>query len=174
MYFRYRILPYIIEQARLGGALGLPLVRAMILECPQDRNVWYIETQYFFGSDLLVAPILRPLEDSLKHHIYFPVGTWYDFWTKERIESRGEWVEVDAAPLELMPIWVREGAMILWAEKRLRTFNKAGKIERVDIYGVREGSWSCGDGEGGLVEVVERDGKFICLDRDDVVVERYV
>jgi alpha-glucosidase (family GH31 glycosyl hydrolase) len=144
----------------------------MILEYPEDRNVWPIETQYFFGDELLVAPILQPLEDTTKQNVYFPAGMWYDFWTKSKITSRGEWIEMDAAPLDKMPIWVKSGAMIPWAEERVRTFNKVGKIEKLELYGKRDGSWSCEDGEGHTFEVVkDASGKLICRDHGDMVVD---
>ncbi|KFX99761.1 hypothetical protein O988_03664, partial [Pseudogymnoascus sp. VKM F-3808] len=81
---RYRLLPHIIEQATAGAKLGLPLVRALVVEYPNDRNVWNIESQYHFGSDIMVAPVLQPLEDANKQSIYMPEGTWYDFWNKKK------------------------------------------------------------------------------------------
>jgi alpha-glucosidase (family GH31 glycosyl hydrolase) len=144
----------------------------MILEYPEDRNVWPIETQYFFGDEMLIAPVLQPLEDATKQSVYLPAGTWYDFWTKSKIISRGDWVEIDAAPLDKMPIWVKSGAMIPWAEKRLRTFNKVGKIKKIELYGKRDGAWTCEDGEGNVLEVVEDgSGKLLCRDHDHIVVD---
>ena len=152
----------------------MPLLRHMILEHPTDRNTWHIETQYYFGSDLLVAPILKPADDATTRSVYLPAGLWFDFWTKEKILARGEWIELEETSIGLdrMPIFVKSGAMICWAHDRLRTFNKVGKIEKIQVYGAREGSWSCGDGADGVVTVVySEDGKWICEDRADIEVE---
>ena len=171
---RYQLLPYTIEQAKTGGAVGLPLLRHMILEHPTDHNVGRIETQYYFGSQLLVAPILQPAEDAITRSVYLPAGTWYDFWTKERIVARGDWIELRGASIGLdqMPIFVKDGAVICWAEDRLRTFNSVGKIVKVQVWGEGKGGWSCGDGEEGVVRVVkEEDGKWRCEDRENLEVE---
>ncbi len=168
---RYRLLPYIVEQARRGAEAGLPVVRHLILEYPEDRNVWGVETQYLFGHDLLVAPILQPLSEAVTHSVYFPAGIWYDFWSKEKLDSKGEWRELALCPLERMPIWVRSGAMLPWAGRSLRTYNQVGKVEKVEIYGEREGPWTCGDGEVGTIEVAkEEGGKWICKEREGVEV----
>ena len=168
---RYRLLPYTIEQATVGAKLGLPLVRALILEYPKDCNVWNIEGQYHFGSDLLLAPVLQPAEDASKQAVYMPAGTWFDFWDKKEFVSRGEWIEVDAAPLERMPLWVKSGAMLCWTKERMRTFNNVGTIEKVEIYGESEGDWTCGDGQGGRVDVVKSvDGQWSCKGRQEVVI----
>jgi alpha-D-xyloside xylohydrolase len=92
---RYQLLPYIIEQIQRGAALGLSLVRHLILEYSTDPNVWSVETQYLFGSDFLVAPILQLMSEAVTHCVYLPAGVWFDFWSKERVESRGEWRDID-------------------------------------------------------------------------------
>ena len=132
---RYRLLPYIVEQAKQGAKRGLPLVRAMVLEYPEDPTTWRIDTQYHFGDDLLIAPILQPLDELNMHTVYLPAGTWFDFWTKEKLHSRGQWLFIDPAPLESMPIWVRSGAKIPFTTERLRTSNEVGKVEMIEHYG---------------------------------------
>ena len=173
---RYRLLPYIIEQARSGAKLGVPVVRALVLEYPTDRNVWNIDNEYLFGSDILVAPTLQPVEDAGKQAVYIPAGTWFCFWDKKKFVSRGEWVEMDAAPIDSMHLWMKSGAMLCWTKERMRTLNAVGTVEKVELYGERhEGSgWTCGDGQGGEVEVVkEQDGKWACKGRNDVSVESF-
>lgn len=110
-------------------------MRAMILHHPDDRNTWRIETQYYLGEDLLIAPILQPLDEMENHMVYFPQGRWYDFWTKGELKSPGQWFSLGKAPLGSMPIWVREGARIALAAARTRTFNHVGEIEKIEHYG---------------------------------------
>ena len=132
---KYRLLPYIVEQARQGVERGLPLVRAMVLEFPHDRSCWHCEEQYMFGEALLVAPILQSAEDSNIKNVYLPKGVWYDFWTKEKRQSTGEWIVVLDPPLDKIPIWVRSGTVLPYASLRMHTFNTLGRIERVEVYG---------------------------------------
>ena len=152
--------------------MGLPLVRHLILSYPNDRNVWNIETQYTFGADLLVAPVLRPAEESGGiQHVYLPEGTWYDLWTKEKTQSRGQWITIGDVPLDLVPIWVKDGAALPWAEPRTKTWNKAGKIDKVECYGDRH-QFSCEDGEGHTLSVVKgSDGKWVVEGSEDIEVQ---
>ena len=170
---RYRLLPYIIQQSRIGAEVGVPLVRALILEYPQDRNVWGIETQYLFGSDLLIAPILQPADEAAKHDVYLPKGIWYDFWTHEKTVSRGEWIVLEDVALDVVPMWVKEGAIICWTKERTRTWDEAGEVVLVQCFGDKQ-SWSTGDGMGGVVEVVMGSkGKLLCKGREGVAIESF-
>ena len=56
---RYHLLPYIMAQSALCSAQGLPLLRAMFIECPDDENCAAMEDEYFFGEDILVAPLFE-------------------------------------------------------------------------------------------------------------------
>lgn len=158
---KYSLLPYIVEQARLGAPKGLPVVRAMLLEFPDDRSCWTCEEQYMFGGWLLVAPILESRDVSAEKHVYLPKGRWYDFWTKEARSSNGEWIVVRDTPLDSVPIWVKDGAVIPFAKETLRTWNRIGGIDRVEVYGVMEsvGSISHGKDET-LFEIDLREGKL--------------
>jgi len=135
---RYRLLPYIIQQAEDGAKVGLPLVRAMVLEYPNDPTTWHLETQYFLGHDLLLAPTLQPLEELAKQPVYLPAGTWYDFWTKDKVVSHGSWFFWEPATVDSMLMWVRAGARIPLARKRRRTWNHVGEVESVQEFGVSE------------------------------------
>jgi len=105
---RYRMLPYsytLVAQARRDG---LPTMRPLVLNYPDDPNVWDLGTQYLWGDDLLVAPVTR--RGATHWTVYLPAGTWHDFWTQERYHGPAG-VTV-AAPLERVPLFVRGGAII--------------------------------------------------------------
>lgn len=104
---RYRLLPYIWSEAVECGRTGLPMLRALVVDHQEDPTTHAIEDEYLFGRDLLVAPIL----DETEHRkVYLPRGVWTDYWSKETVEG-GRWTEVEA-PLETLPIYVREGAIV--------------------------------------------------------------
>ena len=130
---RYRLLPYIYQQARTATHSAQPLVRALVLEYPHDRNVWRIDDQYCFGDAFLVAPVLAPLAESATRTLYLPAGLWYDYWTKEPIESRGEWV-TRPVDIETMPLYVKAGSIIPYGEERQYTDNVIGAITRLEAY----------------------------------------
>lgn len=76
---RYALLPYIYSTAIEGAQTGMPIVRAMPLEFPEDRNVDDACYQYMFGKNLLVG--------IFSNTVYLPEGEWTDFWTGERVKG---------------------------------------------------------------------------------------
>ena len=104
---RYQLMPYIYSEAVVCCQQSLPMVRALALEHPDDPTAIGVDDQYYFGRHLLIAPIL---DQSNQRKIYLPHGQWFDFWTKVLIEG-GRWLEVEA-PLDVMPMYVRAGAML--------------------------------------------------------------
>ncbi len=108
---RYQLLPYTYTLAWQAHTSGLPFMRPLVLNYPDDPSVWELGSQYLWGDDLLVAPVTR--EGATAWPVYLPKGTWYDFWTGQRYEGPlGVTVE---APLDRMPLFVRGGAILPFA-----------------------------------------------------------
>jgi alpha-glucosidase (family GH31 glycosyl hydrolase) len=105
---RYRLLPYTYTLAWQAHTLGLPLMRPLVLNYPDDPRAWQLDHEYLWGDDLLVAPVTR--EGATAWPVYLPSGAWYDFWTGERHEGPGG-ITV-AAPLDRLPLFVRAGAIL--------------------------------------------------------------
>lgn len=112
---RYSLLPYLYEQAKKCTRTGLPMMRALVLEYPDDRTVYPIDDEYLFGDSILVAPVLTPLSRSTTRTLYLPKGGWIDCFTGERIESTGQWIR-RPVDLKTMPLYLKEGATV----KRLK------------------------------------------------------
>jgi len=105
---RYALIPYLLEQAKQVTYSGYPVLRAMLLQCPEDKTVWQLDDQYFLGEDFLVAPVMNAFN---KRDVYFPEGNWVNFFTGDR--SIGpSWLRGFDCPLKDMPVWVRDGASI--------------------------------------------------------------
>ena len=105
---RYRLLPYTYTLAWQAHTRGLPLMRPLVLNYPDDPRAWTLDHQYLWGDDLLVAPVTR--EGATAWPVYLPAGRWYDFWTGEAHEGSGG--VTLAAPLERLPLLVRAGAIL--------------------------------------------------------------
>ena len=105
---RYRLIPYIEQQAELTTHSGWPMIQALLLRHPHDRQVWHIDDEYYFGQSFLVAPVMS---DDNKRDIYLPEGKWVNFFTGERLYG-GRWIYGYECPLELMPVFVRPGTTI--------------------------------------------------------------
>jgi alpha-D-xyloside xylohydrolase len=104
---RYRLLPYIYSEAVRAARAGLPLVRPLVLDFQDDPNTFRIDTQYLFGESLLVAPAF---DVTGRRSVYLPAGQWVDYWSKA-VQTGGRWIEVNA-PLDVLPLWVRAGAIL--------------------------------------------------------------
>lgn len=103
---RYRLMPYIYAQAKHASENGLPMVRALFIEYPQDPGSWLIDNQYLFGEDMLIAPLF---ENATSRNVYLPPGTWIDYQTKKTYT--GGWHEIAIGEIPIIAL-VRAGAII--------------------------------------------------------------
>ena len=105
---RYSLIPYILEQSKLAIESGSPLLQALILHHPEDKICWHIDDEYYFGNEFLVAPVMN---SENRRDVYLPEGQWVNFFTGERLQG-GCWLKDIYVPLEEMPVYVRENAVI--------------------------------------------------------------
>ncbi|HTR82537.1 MAG TPA: glycoside hydrolase family 31 protein [Bacteroidota bacterium] len=105
---RYRLLPYLYTEFYKASVTGVPIMRPLMLEFPEDKTTYRIDTQFMVGGDILVSPVVEA--GSTTRRMYLPAGNWYDFWTREKIAG-GKWIEA-AAPIDRIPIFVRAGSVI--------------------------------------------------------------
>lgn len=105
---RYRLFPYIYTYARQSYDTGLPLMRTLALEYPDDKEALKADTEFMFGDELLVAPVVS---DTTIRRLYLPNGDWVDYNHPSRVEKGGRWI-TQKAPLSETPIWVKAGSII--------------------------------------------------------------
>lgn len=101
--------PYLLEAAREGRDEGLPMMRHLWIEYPDDANCLPLEDQYLLGSSLLVAPVLE--KRARTRRLYLPAGVWTDVWKGFDYSGPG-WIEVEA-PLGEPPAFVRQGETLV-------------------------------------------------------------
>ena len=130
---RYSLMPYIYEEAEKCTKTGLPMMRALYLEYPEDKNVWHIDDQYLFGDNLLIAPVLKPLSKTNIRTLYLPKGIWFDYFTKEKIESTGMWIrrQVD---LQTMPIYVKANTELKYCHVESNLQSGMGEITKTELW----------------------------------------
>lgn len=105
---RYRLLPYIYTGMEESTRTGIPLLRPMFLEFPDNESLTTNGEEFMFGSSLLVAPKVWPFVDP--YSITLPNGDWYDYWSGTRVDG-GKSVTVDP-PLDTLPVFVRAGSIL--------------------------------------------------------------
>jgi alpha-glucosidase len=105
---RYKLLPFVYNVMVDAAESGLPALRPLLLEYPDDPRFSSTADAFLFGTDMLVAPILR--EGVRERDVELPRGAWYDYWTGERLDGGGR---IKArAPLEHSPLFARSGSII--------------------------------------------------------------
>lgn len=101
------LMPYLYRNAVETSKTGIPMMRSMPLEFPEDRNCSYLATQYMLGDSLLVAPIFN--EDSMAEY-YLPEGIWTNYLTGEEREG-GKWYREKHGYLSI-PLYAKEGSIV--------------------------------------------------------------
>ena len=112
---KYRLMPYVYAQAKDCTERGLPMVRALLVEFPDDPGAWLVEDEYMFGSQMLVAPLL---ESGHSRMVYLPKGQWIDYQSGRIYE--GGYQTIEAGPIPAV-ILVRDGSIIPHAPLAQRT-----------------------------------------------------
>jgi alpha-D-xyloside xylohydrolase len=128
IHLRYRLLPYIYSVSHDVTANQSSMMRALMMDFPDDKNVWNMNNEFMFGKSLLAKPVTDPqylkkvstgkdtswAEDfsTVKTtSVYLPGTTgWYDFWTGAKYTG-GEKVTRET-PLNIIPLYVKAGSML--------------------------------------------------------------
>src|SRR2546425_621027 len=105
---RYEVLPHIYNVMHDASVSGLPALRPLMLEFPNDPATYGLDDEVMFGRDLLIAPVLWP--HASERSVYLPQGTWVDFWTGARFTG-GTRHRVPVT-LRSIPIFARAGAFV--------------------------------------------------------------
>ena len=102
-----RLMPYLYTVAAEASDRGIPVLRPMLLEFPDDPTVAHLDRQYMLGPDLLVAPVFSASGDV---SFYLPAGTWTNLLTGDRVAGGGWHHETHA--FDSLPLYVRQGAVL--------------------------------------------------------------
>jgi alpha-D-xyloside xylohydrolase len=109
LFLRERLRPYVKRLMEEAHARGTPVMRPLFYDFPRDPRAWTVADQYMFGPDVLVAPVMRP--GVVTREVYLPQGNaWVEAATGRRHEG-GRVVEAEA-PLEIIPVFLREGVTL--------------------------------------------------------------
>lgn len=104
---KYRLMPYVYAQAKECTEKGLPMLRALFVEFPDDPGAWKVDDEYLFGSQILVAPLLE--SGITGRTVYLPEGKWIDYQTEKVYE--GGWHKIEAGSLPIIML-VRDGSVL--------------------------------------------------------------
>jgi len=107
IWIRENLLDYSYSIAVNAHNTGIPMIRTLGMEFPDNRDISICSDQYFYGKDLMVAPVH---EAAISRQVIFPPGKWVNLWNGEIIEGSCS-KNVDA-PLNEIPVFLRDGAVV--------------------------------------------------------------
>jgi alpha-glucosidase/alpha-D-xyloside xylohydrolase len=117
---RYWLMPYLYSAVRECCLTGLPVIRALWLHYPDDPKAASRGDEYLWGRDILVAPVTE--KGAVTRRLYLPRGTWYDYWTGERIDGGKEISRT--VDLATIPLYVRAGSIVPFGPVKQYTTEK--------------------------------------------------
>ncbi len=158
---RYHLIPYLYTLMAQTNRTGMPMLRVPALVFPMDTDLRHIEDEMMLGDALLVKPVTRPMRYLPYGEVYstpdeaetvvLPKGCgWYSL--DGSIHSNGgETVQVHA-PLDVIPLFVREGTILPWGARVQCTEELTTAPLELIVYPGADGSFTlyddAGDGYG--------------------------
>lgn len=127
---RYRWIPYIYDLFYEEERTGAPIMRPLVFHYEKDGEAAGCNDEFMLGGQMLVAPVVS--QGMTKRMVYLPEGTWYDYWTQEKITGP-VWFVKDA-PLDTCPIYVKAGSVIPMMEPQSYVGEKPLDTLILDVY----------------------------------------
>jgi alpha-glucosidase len=108
---RYQLVPYMYAYERRAYETGIGLIKPLLYDYPDDKQVENYIDAWMFGDHLLVAPVVE--EEQLTKQIYLPAGRWIDYFSGKAYEG-GKRIDykLNAKTWEDIPLFIKEGAII--------------------------------------------------------------
>jgi len=104
---RMSLIPYLYSAFARYNREGIPPFRALVMDVPDDKNVYNLSDEYMMGESLLAAPLTG---ESSSRTIYLPTGNWYDFNTNKKYEGGHEYTVTVAE--DQLPLFIKEGTIL--------------------------------------------------------------
>jgi alpha-glucosidase (family GH31 glycosyl hydrolase) len=155
---RYRLLPYLYSAVKETTETGLPVIRALWLQYPDDPAVIARGDQYMYGREILVAPVVE--KGATSRTLYLPHGKWFDFWTNEQHDG-GQEITRDV-DLSILPLYVKAGAILAMGPLKQYTGEQVEGPITLTIYPGADGNNFLYEDDGETFDF--RDGHFMRLE----------
>jgi alpha-D-xyloside xylohydrolase len=138
-HLKHRLMPYLFAAATQAHASGVPVLRPMILEFPDDPACVHLDRQYLLGDSLLVAPVFSAAGETT---YYVPAGRWtrlgVDLSAGEVVEGPA-WVQ-ETHGFDSVPLLVRPGAVLAVGSRTDKPDYDYADGVTLHVYGPVEGS----------------------------------
>lgn len=127
----YNLLPYIYSSFYEATQTGMPVQRSLSIDYTMDEKIYWGNTvnEYMFGPSILVVP---QLATQLMVPAYLPHGTWYDFYSDEKLEGGTSYYR--DAPVQKLPVFVKGGSFVFMQSPVQTTAEKPADTLAIHIY----------------------------------------
>jgi alpha-glucosidase (family GH31 glycosyl hydrolase) len=160
---RYQLMPYTYTLAREAYDTGMPLMRALWLHYPDDKEARGQSQEYLWGRDLLIAPVYE--KGATSRDVYLPAGTWYDWWDNSR--HTGGTTVTRKVELATMPIYVRAGSIIPFDPVRQYMAQPVTEPTTLKVYSGADGEFTMYEDDGNSQNYLRNKGTWTKLLWDD-------
>ena len=160
---RYQLMPYTYTLAREAYDTGMPLMRALWLHYPDDKQARGQSQEYLWGRDMLIAPVYE--KGASSRDVYLPAGKWYDWWDNSR-HTGGTTVK-RGVDLATMPIYVRAGSVIPFDPVRQYTVQPVTAPTTLKVYSGASGEFTMYGDDGKSQNYLQNKGTWTKLSWDD-------
>jgi alpha-glucosidase len=140
---RYRLIPFYYSLAHETFETGVPWMRPLVMEFPDDPKVANLSDEWMMGDSLLAAPILQTSDE---RSIYLPAGDWYVFGTN-RLVAGNQTIQVTASLVEI-PVYVRAGSILPLAPVIQHTSELPGGPLELQIYPGKDAAFTLVEDDG--------------------------
>ena len=149
---RYSLLPYIYANAWQVTSSSASMMRALVMDFPQDEKVWDLNTEFMLGKSILVSPVTKSMyydkasgkntfAKTGSQSVYLPKGAdWFDFWTGATYKG-GETIAKEV-PVDIIPLYIKAGSILpLGPNVQFATEKKWDDIE-IRVYPGADGEFT--------------------------------
>ena len=169
MRLRHRMVPYLYTMNVLNHTDDLPLIRPMYYHHPYQDEAYDVPNQYYFGTQMIVAPITTKVNDNLKLggvKVWLPDGLWMDFFNG-RVYEGNRTIDV-YRPLSTMPVFVKAGGMIPMSQSYSNHVNNPEEME-IKVFAGADGNFTLyeDDGLGKGIETASTKMSLIWKEEND-------
>jgi alpha-D-xyloside xylohydrolase len=156
---RSRLVPYLVSYGWQASVDGVPLMRPMVMEFPDDPAGYAFDLQYCLGRELLVSPVVRA--DGMVT-TYLPRGTWTDWWTGAVHE--GPTTIRRQVPLEELPLYVRDESLVVLGPERSHVGERPADPLTVEAFVTNEAVFTLRGDAGAVVLRCSRRGNEVTFE----------
>ena len=163
--FRHRLIPYLYAEAYKYYKYGMPIVQPLYYKKPEFYDDTRYRDEYFFGTELFVAPIIsknEPLMNRVIHYFYLPDGIWYDIVTGKKFPGGKKYVSFFRD--QDYPVFAKAGSILPLATHKVINDTNPPKDMEIQIFPGKSNTYKLYEDDG--VSDLYRKGFFLTTSID--------